>query len=181
MTDQPHHDQQACGNQARTEINQQPFPAPDQIGDVPDRHLDRIRNAGPETERGQKLRTQIQMIFDKKSADNSGQPGDARRHIHHHRRQIRPAHLLREFEYVFIEPAAQELNEFCHGRDMISAAPRMPRLSPARERSKSPSRTARLMRCITAIWRDAMHKKKRLNSRPAAGSKTQYQCASWVP
>ena len=53
--DQSDHDEQARRDQRRAETDEQRLPAPDEVDQVADRHLQRPRNAGPEAERGEEL------------------------------------------------------------------------------------------------------------------------------
>ncbi len=110
--EQADHDQQTRRDHAGAEEYQHAFPAPDQIDQMAQRHFQRPRHARPETQRGKECRRQPEIILDEKGADDAGQSGNAGRHVHHQRRQVRPAHLAAEFENVEVDPLPELAHSF---------------------------------------------------------------------
>ncbi len=91
MTNQAHHDQQAERDDASAQKHQVIFMFPDQVNQMPHRHLQRPWQPGPETQASKERGRQIEVILDKKGADDGGQAGYTRGCIDHERRQIGPS------------------------------------------------------------------------------------------
>jgi len=101
---QPEHDQQTGGDQAGTEPDQPCLVSPDQIDQMSERHLQRPRDSGPETERCEEGGGEAEVFLDEEGADDAGQPGNSCRHIDHQRRQVGEPHLTAEFDEIVNKP-----------------------------------------------------------------------------
>ena len=73
MRDESDHDEEACRDQSCAQIDKPAFPAPDEIDDMPHRHLERPRDSNPEAERGEEVRREAEVLLDKERADDSGE------------------------------------------------------------------------------------------------------------
>jgi hypothetical protein len=67
---------------------------------VADRHLHRPGNAGPESERGEELGAEVEVILDEEGADDSGQPLDSIRRVDQQRREVRDPEVFQGFTYA---------------------------------------------------------------------------------
>ncbi len=102
--EQADHDQQAGRGQARTEIDQPGLVPPDQVDQVPERHLQRPGDARPEPQRGKKLRREPEVVLDEKGADDRRQARHAIGHVDHQGRQIGKPELAPELQDRAVEP-----------------------------------------------------------------------------
>lgn len=105
LAEQQDHDAEADGNHAGTDEYQYALPAPHQVDQMTERHLQRPRQHRPETERGEEFGGKPEAFLDVEGADDAGQSGNAGGRIDHQRRQVRQAHLAPEREDVEIDPA----------------------------------------------------------------------------
>ena len=105
LADKEHHDEQAHRDEACAEIDKQALPAPDDIDQMPQRHLEHPGDPRPEANCGEEGGGEAQVILDEEGADDAGQPRDARPNVDHERRQIGQPHFAAELENVAIDPA----------------------------------------------------------------------------
>ncbi len=94
------------------------LPAPDEIDQVAERHLERPRHADPEAERGEEGGGEPEVILDEERADDAGQARDAVGDVHHQRREVGEPQLPPEGEDVEVNPAQRGGD---HGAGIVPA------------------------------------------------------------
>ncbi len=112
---EPHHDQHARGDQPCAEEHEPALPAPDEVHEMAERHLERPGDAGPESQRREEGGGEAEVVLDEEGADDAGQARDAVGHVDHQRREIGEAQLAAESEDVDVQPA--ECARENHARD----------------------------------------------------------------
>jgi len=77
---------------------------PDQVHDMPEGHLERPRDHGPEAECRQEFRREPEIVLDEEGADDGCQPLHAGGDIDHQRRQVGELDLAAELQHGPVEP-----------------------------------------------------------------------------
>jgi hypothetical protein len=105
VTEQTDHDSQARGDEPGADKHQYRLEPPDQINQVPDRHLQRPGNVDPESQCGQERGGQAEVVLNEKGTDDTGESRYAVGEIHHQWRQVGQPKLPPQFQDDAIKPA----------------------------------------------------------------------------
>ena len=106
-SDQCRHDPKTSGQQSGSEANEPAFPAPQEIDEMSDRHLECPGDAGPKSQRGEERGRETEVVLDEKGSDDPGETRNPVGHVDHQRRQIGEPHLTAERKNVAVDPPGE--------------------------------------------------------------------------